>query len=125
METTTRRQTSCRVSIRDLEGALRTNNVPFVLVREVQRAVFRGSTAPEATALDFIVYQAGSPNLLVSTKPRNPQTARAMSEWQGIFGQDFQAVFARWSAMGHFQARNVNGQRRLTEIDDLATAKGE
>jgi len=125
MGTATKSRTSCRVNMRDLEAALRANNMPFVVMREVQRAVFVNGRLPEVSAFDFLVYQAYAPNLLVSTKPRNCRMAHAMLEWQAIFGDDFQVAFVRWSADGHLQARDINGNPLPTEVDNLVKVKKE
>lgn len=97
------------------EDYLRTKGLPYVAVDEAKKAIFAGASLK---SFDFLVYSSSGPNLLVDVKGRKfpdampgmKQTSRTwenwvthgdvegLSEWQKVFGADFQAmlVFAYW-----------------------------
>ncbi|GAB4190992.1 MAG: hypothetical protein Kow00105_05150 [Phycisphaeraceae bacterium] len=96
---------------RAFEHYLRANAIPYVAVDEAKRALTPGRLSGTYTRLksfDFVVYSRRGPNLLVDVKGRKHtgRTGRAfqnwvtqddvkcLTEWQKIFGEDFQPAFA-------------------------------
>ena len=93
------------------EDYLRCRGWPYVAVDESKKAIFAGA---KIKSFDFLVYSSGRSNLLVDVKGRKfPDGVRGakrgagrawenwvtrddvegLSEWESVFGPDFQAVF--------------------------------
>jgi hypothetical protein len=93
-----------------LETCLRDKGWPYVAVTEARKAIFGGSGIG---TFDYLIYSSTGPNLLVLVVTRRPtaEQAEQMTEWEKIFGKDFEAAFV-------FQAA---GQWRLVTMKDLET----
>jgi hypothetical protein len=93
-----------------LETCLRDKGWPYVSVTEARKAIFGGS---DIKAFDYLIYSSTGPNLLVLLVTRRPtaEQVEQMTEWEKIFGKDFQAALV-------FQAA---GQWRLIALKDLQT----
>ncbi len=93
------------------EDYLRSRGLPYVAVDEAKKAIF-GSIPLKS--FDFVVYSEGGVNLLVDVKGRKFPDAipgpkrgasrawenwvtredmEGLAEWQGVFGEGFEAVF--------------------------------
>jgi hypothetical protein len=107
------------------EAYLRSRRTPYVSVDETRRALLEQASLK---SMDFIVYSARRPNLLVDVKGRrfpsgdaatghrweNWTTAEdlpALQTWQTVFGADFRAVLVF--------AYHVMGERAQSEFDSL------
>ncbi|MCE5278273.1 MAG: HYExAFE family protein [Planctomycetaceae bacterium] len=98
------------------EDYLRSKGWPYVAVDQAKKAIF---TEAAVKSFDFLVYSQSGPNLLVDVKGRKFPDAvpgrkrgntrawenwitrddvEGLTEWEKVFGQDFQAVivFAYW-----------------------------
>ncbi|MBI5725906.1 MAG: HYExAFE family protein [Planctomycetes bacterium] len=98
------------------EDYIRSRGLPYVAVDEAKKAIFG---AASIKSFDFLVYSSAGPNLLIDVKGRKfpgelsgrkrgacrtwenwitRQDAEGLTEWEKVFGGDFQAVlvFAYW-----------------------------
>ena len=94
------------------EDYLRSQGRPYVAVDETRKAIFAGS---RVKSFDFVVYPGSGSNWLVDVKGRkfpydtpgnrrlwenwvSSEDLEALSEWEQVFGDGFEAmfVFAYW-----------------------------
>jgi hypothetical protein len=80
---------------RDCEKLLRDKGWPYVAVDEAKTAIFGNA---KIGAFDFLVYSSAGPNLLVMLRadegPVGAEPLATMKEWQKVFGEGFEALFA-------------------------------
>src|SRR5512133_2206097 len=92
------------------ENYLQSRSIPYVPVNETQQVVFSGS---KIKSFDFLVYPAENRNWIVDVKGRKfpyrgengsgnrqywenwvtQQDLDGLSEWQTVFGEEFEARF--------------------------------
>ncbi len=87
---------------------LRSRGIPYVSVNEQRQAIFSGQ---KVKSFDFLVYPGGASHWIVDVKGRkfpylDPEGGKrywenwvvnedldGMQEWQGVFGEDYEAYF--------------------------------